>query len=168
MHAPEPHKDGTIMMNSKKPKEATPRQIGQHIYHHQIQTQAFVTQWHGLMLKLSWVLAFGAGYSTWQVLQTQGWAMTPTLAFELFSVALAFATAMYVQHHGHPTALHLCLVLVVMQLFACGSSAYNRARYFALASTKQRGQHHSRCPNQSASKRDTSLYSSPRHCADGW
>ena len=112
----------------ERPKEVTPRQLGNHIYHHEYRTQHFTQQWQGLMLKLAWVLAFGAAYSTWQVLQAQGdaWQMTPALAFEIFSLAQAAGTTMYLQSNGHHTALQLCIVLTSMQLFAVVASAYNR------------------------------------------
>ena len=114
--------------NAERPKEVTPRQVGNHVYHHEYRTQHFTQQWHGLMLKLAWVLAFGAAYSTWEVLRAQGdaWQMTPALAFEVFSLMQAAATTMYLQSNGHPTALQLCVVLTAMQLFAVIASAYNR------------------------------------------
>eukprot|EP00937_MAST-01D_sp_MAST-1D-sp2_P003895 g3895.t1 len=114
------------MMQSQKPKKVTVRGLGVHVLANEARTHTFVEQWRGLMLKLAWVLGFAAVWSTYQRIESDGWGMTPALAFELFSVGVAFSTTMFVQSNGHRTSLQLCVALAFTQLFAYGSSMYNR------------------------------------------
>lgn len=107
------------------PTTANPKMIGARVYNHEAQTRGFVNQWFTMMLRLAWVLGAAALYSTYLLVQKEGLAMTPALAFELASLAVAVATTAWLQSGGHPVSRRLCFVLVGLQVFGFASSQFN-------------------------------------------
>ena len=111
--------------STKRPDHANPKMIGNHVYRHEAKTSRFVDQWYTMMLRLAWVLGAGASWSTYQLVKEKGLAVSPALAFELSSLAVAGATTAWLQSGGHPVAMRLCAVLVGLQLFGYASHLFN-------------------------------------------